>query len=1191
MLAASQIPASQADDDPVLQMAGVLLRKHFGHRALHKFQRQAISSWAENKDALVVIATGAGKSACFQLPPLCTSDDRWVLVVSPLISLMRDQVQLLKARKISATFMGTAQRDPAAAWRDIKAKKFKLVYVSPEYALANLSSWEGLCNDICLLAVDEAHCVSSWGHDFRPQYRELLKLRNVLQGVPVMCFTATASPQVREDIEKNLKLGPNLTRVTATMNRPNLKYDIRPRQTQEKDLGILFECPSLGSAEARRARNIDNTIIGPTSSSLIYVHTKAKCEEIADWLSERGVLAAAYHAGLPNDQRERVQTEFQYDTLQVVVATVAFGMGVDKPAIRRVVHYGAPQTIEHYVQQCGRAGRDGDASECIAFVKPGDSNEARQLMLRDFSGEMTQSSRCEQMLKLNAELWAFLNDVSQCRRVRLLAHFGESPAQWQDSSDPPLGCCVVHKGEAVSCRHCDVCLAERGCSGSQLKVDFSKELGILLDCADATGGSMGSGAICQMAAGKPMPTRKRLESHRCFGAGKDRSFNWWKAFLPHAIRLGMLNEKAARLSNGLGYAAICVSEQGRRFQKEGDGRRFELSPVPEDLCPKADLPKAGSSPQKPQLISTNGFQLHLTTELQKLLYHRRQIWQRNLNIQGETLVSNATLKQMAELRPSTPDAALRRIDGLPETLRDGLLEDLVNEINTFCSDKQMALDFGESDGPPYKRQMSVPDSPAAKIARLDSLAFQASGAPAASSHVNAFFSPATAAMTSTTTGNIEDDSSAAWLPKRKSGTLVATSAGNTVRRLPFSIRKDSTAPATIAQGQSVSLRSSTQFEGAAQHVEGRHQQDAEMVAADQELNQAAEEFLVAWKNRFRYASAIEKRDSAAKLRRTAMDMRNATPPEPVPQPVDPSETESDKRPLSHLIAQEHHGVLHRATFNGGIPTAEPVAVKADNIPPCATSGLPAQAGVLPAYRANDAPSHITIAHAAMHPAQHNLVMTENAPPRAIASNSGVPPVQPVVVTGSEECGHDEYVDGEEEWEEWDEQKAAGAQKADAGVATSIAPCGVATEVVPVPHVAPAWQVPKAVAACGIATSTPSPHQGSDRGSPTNAAAGGAASMATALEQQYAPARGGAMNMTTCGITPGAPTMQQQLPATETLTGVDSSGVAAGIAGTVPEQASPQVHEDAGTQSVDAFQKFAAPASVEDDDDWESLLGL
>ncbi|CAE8639576.1 unnamed protein product [Polarella glacialis] len=563
----------------------------------------------------------------------------------------------------------------------------------PEYALGHLQELAAMRQAVCLLAVDEAHCISHWGQDFRPQYRELGRLREALGWVPTMCVTATCTEEVRADIMRCLHLRPGLVQVVGPMNRPNLRYAVRERSTMEADLGELF---ASAAAAKRRALPVDNTAVGTTSSAIVYTATKARSEEVASWLFERGVLAAAYHAGLSMAVRYEAHRAFLMDELQVVVATVAFGMGIDKPSIRRVVHYGGVRSLEHYVQQSGRAGRDGDDAECVVFSRAGDIQEARNLILHDFSKSAGLQMHCQRMLELHSELIDFLAEKAQCRRIRLLRHFGELPTEWPENSSEAPGHCVKVGDQPPSCGFCDTCLLrgvapKTSCGTSS--GDFTRERQILLRCVDACGGFTGAAMPCAVAAGHIDAKQKRLERHPAFGSGSHRALSWWKAFLPHLRQAGWLQERASKLMSGRAYVAVLLSETGRQLLAAGAGasRQFLLEPVPKNL-EVAQVVIRSSGQQAPVVPVADTH--YAEQELYRRLSHVRQQWMRRHGVIGESIVSNAVLKRLAEVRPPTVEAALQVVEGLPSCLGTDLaelFEALVAELRSLCQQRGLSL--------------------------------------------------------------------------------------------------------------------------------------------------------------------------------------------------------------------------------------------------------------------------------------------------------------------------------------------------------------------------------------------------------------------------------------------------------------------------------------------------------------------
>lgn len=775
------------------------LRRHWGHTALRPFQREAMAAWASGRDAIVTMATGAGKSLCFQLPPLCSGEGCWSLVVSPLVALMQDQVSALRQRGISAGLFGSgATPGFAASLTGAAEGAFRVVYATPEYAVQHVERLVAVAGRLVLLAVDEAHCISSWGQDFRPTYRDLGSLRRALARVPVICVTATCTQEVRHDIETNLGLRLGFARVSGPMNRPNLKYIIKERTCVAADLGALFGAAVEGlggeggvafarEVAERRALPIDNTVVGPTSSTIVYVSTKARSQEIADWLSCRGVSARPYNAGIGMSERSDTHRAFIMDEVQVVVATIAFGMGIDKPSIRRVVHYGAVRSLEHYVQQCGRAGRDGDEAECVAFIKADkDASEARHLILHDFAHSPGGATHTERMLALHAECAAFLADSAHCRRLRLLQHFGEAPVEWTPPAadagiEPPRGECILVQSRA-RCGWCDVCLSGAPeAATSDAPLDLSKECRILLGCIGACGGYSGAALPCAVAAGQATPQVKSrgLEHHASFGSGRHLSPKWWKAFLSQVRQAGFIKEQPARLSSGIAYAAVSVTDRGAAFLRGGAGvAPFELADAPPELAapfrkppvvapvvaagagrvansaPRAPAPLAAPAPQAapaPVRVRSAAVPASTQEELYRRLVHTRTQYMRRVGVVGECLLSNPVLRRFAELRPSGLEDAHARVEGLPGVLGDetaALLRALLEEIQRFGQENGLSTALGAEAAaapsvpapvapPPAKRALDAESRPAALRLRscasasaFDALDALAAGAPA-----------------------------------------------------------------------------------------------------------------------------------------------------------------------------------------------------------------------------------------------------------------------------------------------------------------------------------------------------------------------------------------------------------------------------------------------------------------------------
>src|SRR5947199_1704621 len=373
------------------------LKKHFGYDEFRPLQREIIQDALAGRDVFVLMPTGGGKSLCFQLPAL--TRDGLTIVVSPLISLMKDQVDALQTSGIPATYLNsTVDREQAKArWRGLHGGQYRMLYVAPERLMLDTFLERALNWNIAQFAIDEAHCISEWGHDFRPDYRELKKLRKHLPDVPIMALTATATERVRSDIIKELKLSEPRTYV-ASFNRPNLTYRVIPKTAPYEQLLTFI-----------RSR--------PNESGIIYCASRKSTESLARNLHEDGVSTKPYHAGLTNVERAKHQDAFLRDDVRVITATIAFGMGINKPNVRFVVHYDLPKKLERYYQETGRAGRDGLPSECVLLFSSDDV--AKQLHFIEAKSESearTAPAQWRQMVQYA--------ETRECRRTTMLNYCG-----------------------------------------------------------------------------------------------------------------------------------------------------------------------------------------------------------------------------------------------------------------------------------------------------------------------------------------------------------------------------------------------------------------------------------------------------------------------------------------------------------------------------------------------------------------------------------------------------------------------------------------------------------------------------------------------------------------------------------------------------------------------------------------------
>lgn len=393
-----------------------LLKTHFGYDQFRPLQEKIINNVLAKKDTLVLMPTGGGKSLCYQLPALKFSGV--TLVISPLIALMKDQVDSLQANGIKAEFINSTLPYDEIEQIQMRAQegKIKILYLAPErLSLGHFKEFLKSI-EVSFIAIDEAHCISEWGHDFRPDYRSLKNLRNIFPEVPVMALTATATNRVRKDIIEQLGL-KNGQSFMASFNRPNLTYIIKPKDRAFENLVMLLEKYK-------------------GESVIIYCFSRKNTEDLAEDLRYEGLKAEAYHAGLEQNKRRETQDKFIKDEIDIIVATIAFGMGIDKPDIRLIVHHNLPKTLEGYYQETGRAGRDGLPSECVLFYSYGDKAKQGYFIsqIKDKTEQQNAYNKLSQVIEFC--------ELATCRRKYLMEYFGE-------------------KWEKDNCKACDSCLTPR----------------------------------------------------------------------------------------------------------------------------------------------------------------------------------------------------------------------------------------------------------------------------------------------------------------------------------------------------------------------------------------------------------------------------------------------------------------------------------------------------------------------------------------------------------------------------------------------------------------------------------------------------------------------------------------------------------------------------------------------------------
>jgi len=484
-----------------------ILQSVFGYGTFRPYQEEIVATLVGGEDAFVLMPTGGGKSLCYQIPALCRPGVG--IVVSPLISLMKDQVDALVANGVRAAFYNSSLTGAEA--RQVLAKlhagELDLLYLAPE----RLMSEEFLVRlaeiPIALFAIDEAHCVSQWGHDFRPEYIQLGRLRQAFPRVPLLALTATADPQTRADILARLQLRQAKVFV-AGFDRPNIRYNVIDKQKPFAQLQAFLK--------GRRG-----------AAGIVYALSRKRVEEVAAKLAATGLKAAAYHAGLPDAERKRVQEAFLRDDVQIVVATVAFGMGIDKPNVRFVVHYDLPKNIESYYQETGRAGRDGLPSEALLLFGFGDVAIVRGLIEQ---GGNPEQKRVE-LHKLQAMVG--FAEAQNCRRRVLLGYFGEHLAK--------------------DCGNCDVC--ESPPESYDATVDAQKAL----SCVYRVGQRFGVGHVVEVLRGAQSQRIVELGHDKLstYGLGAEHPAEAWSGLIRQLIHLGYLRQDVAN------YSVLKLTEAAR----------------------------------------------------------------------------------------------------------------------------------------------------------------------------------------------------------------------------------------------------------------------------------------------------------------------------------------------------------------------------------------------------------------------------------------------------------------------------------------------------------------------------------------------------------------------------------------------------------------------------------------------------
>jgi ATP-dependent DNA helicase RecQ len=596
-----------------------ILQQYFGYSQFRQQQQQAINAVLDGKDVLVLMPTGGGKSLCYQVPALYLPGI--TLVISPLIALMHDQVEALKANGVEAAYLNSTQnwQEQSEIERKAGSGKLKLLYVSPEKLLS--SQFQSLLKTltVTLLAVDEAHCVSFWGHDFRPEYTQLATIKQLLPGVPTIALTATADSLTRKDIVEQLKLQQPKVLI-ASFDRPNLSLTVLPAQ---KRVQVIKDF--LGER--------------PFQPGIVYCLSRRSCETLAERLAEAGYKAKPYHAALSAAERRTTQEAFLKDDIQVVCATIAFGMGIDKSNVRWVIHYNLPKNIESYYQEIGRAGRDGEPADTLLFYSFGDVIKQRG-MLEDLTDERRKLQEAKlERLQQYAE-------AQFCRRRILLAYFGE----------------VLEEG----CGNCDVCAQPR--TEMDGTVLAQKALSAVVRAKEELGLSLLIDVL--RGADTDEIRQKGLFKIKTYGAGKTTSVADWRNYLVQIINSGLLD--------------VAYDQKAKlKLNERSKAVLFEGKPVG---LYKAEEPPALKAKPK----TTQEYDPQLFEQLRSL----RKMLAEQSGVPPYVIFSDKSLREMAEQQPLTEPAMLR-INGVGRQKWECYGQDFINEILKYRSQQKLTQEAKE----------------------------------------------------------------------------------------------------------------------------------------------------------------------------------------------------------------------------------------------------------------------------------------------------------------------------------------------------------------------------------------------------------------------------------------------------------------------------------------------------------------
>ena len=588
------------------------LKNVFGFSSFRPYQEEIVKRIMNGGDVFAVMPTGGGKSLCYQLP--ATVMDGVAVVISPLISLMKDQIDAARGNGIQAAFLNSSlsRTEKTEVFGSLRSNSLDLLYIAPERFVTD--RFQEILREIpvSLFAIDEAHCISEWGHDFRPDYLGLSLIPERYPGVPVAAFTATATRRVQDDIIGKIGLHSPLV-VRASFDRPGLFYEVKRKSAVDGQI--------LEFVKRRRAE-----------PGIVYRTTRDSVIKTARFLEDNGVKALPYHAGMTAEDRRVNQEAFNRDAIDVIVATIAFGMGIDKSNVRYVIHGDLPKNLESYYQETGRAGRDGEPAHCLLFFSTGDIPKVRFFLDRIEDGEERAAAR--------DKFWATVKYASHnlCRRVQLLEYFEEEYPQ-------------------ESCNNCDVCL------GQVDRVDSTDEARMVLSAIEGTGQRFGIGHVIDVVAGATTGRIRALGHHRigAYGAGGHREKKYWRFMIDELLVRRMVRQEGRR------YPVLKITGNGKSLLR-GDEHFFTL----EREERKEPERKPGRN-DKGEGCDTNLFE-----RLRKL----RKRLAKNQKVPPFVVFSDRTLREMCRIFPASYEEMID-ISGVGEVKLNRYGDIFITEIQEY----------------------------------------------------------------------------------------------------------------------------------------------------------------------------------------------------------------------------------------------------------------------------------------------------------------------------------------------------------------------------------------------------------------------------------------------------------------------------------------------------------------------------